>query len=173
MKKVFSLLMVAMLFAACSSDDDNGNDNVALEGTWKMTAFKSENAYDINGNGIISNDIMQQTNCYQNETIVFNANGTGADFSTSYAEINLELVAGSTNEYQYTVDCINESTTTAFTWSQSGNTVNFTQSGISFSGTQSGNQITFLIPNGFPIEVTQGSGTATVTEDLTIVYQKQ
>jgi len=172
MKKVFSLLMITMLFAACSSDDDNGNGNVALEGTWKMTAFKSQNAYDINGNGIISNDIMQQTNCYQNETLVFNANVTGADISTSYAEIDLELVAGSTNEYQYTVSCVNENTTSAFTWNQSGNTVNISQSGITFSGTQSVNQITFVIPNGFPIEVTQGNGTAIVTEDLTIVYEK-
>ncbi|MBA3987477.1 MAG: hypothetical protein H0X63_13110, partial [Flavobacteriales bacterium] len=51
--------------------------------------------------------------------------------------------------------------------------VNFTQAGISFSGIQSVNKITFVILNGFPIEVTQGNGTAIVTEDLTVVYEKQ
>ncbi|NCT16707.1 MAG: hypothetical protein COZ75_10180 [Flavobacteriaceae bacterium CG_4_8_14_3_um_filter_34_10] len=171
MKKVFSLLMVAMIFAACSSDDDNAN--VSLEGTWKMTAFKSENAYDVNGNGTISNDIMQQTNCYQNETVVFNANNTVAFVSTSYADIELVLVAGSTTDYEYNITCVNENDTTAGTWSQTNNTVIITDAFGVYTATQTGSTLTFVIPNGFPIEVTQGSGTATITEDLTITYEKQ
>ncbi len=170
MKKVFSLVLLAVLFASCSSDDDNG---VAVEGTWKMTAFKSQNAYDLNGDGVISNDVMGETNCYQNETLIFNSNGTGANMSTSYAEISLELVAGTADQYEYSVECINENSTTAFTWSQNGDTVTVTESGLTASAAQDGNKLTLVVPNGFEIEVEDENGIATVNENLTIEYTKQ
>jgi hypothetical protein len=172
MKKVFSLVLFAVVFASCSSDDDN-NNTVAIEGTWKMTAFKSQNAYDLNGDGVISNDIMAQTNCYQNETLVFNTDGTGANFSTSFADITLEVVAGTADEYEYSVECVAENTTTAFVWTQNGESVTFTNSGVTFSGAQDGNKLTFAISNGFEIEVEQGGGVATTTENLTLEYTKQ
>lgn len=171
MKKLVTLILVAAIFVSCSSDDDDGG--VAIEGTWKMTAFTTQNAYDLNGDGIISNDVMGQTNCFQNETLVFNANGTGADMSTSRLDIELELVAGTTDEYEYTIECISENTTTAFTWTQNGDTVIVTQADATLTGTQVGNEITFSLPNGYPIPVEQGDGTAIITEDLTIVYEKQ
>lgn len=171
MKKLLSLLILAAIFVSCSSDDDDAG--VAVEGTWKMTTFRSENAYDLNGDGTISNDIMGQTDCYQNETLVFNSNGTGADVSTSYPNIQLELVAGTTDEYEYNVECMEEATTTAFTWTQNGETVIVTQPDRVLTGTQEDDEITFTAVNGFTIEVEQGNGTATVTEDLTIIYQKQ
>src|SRR5690606_8985173 len=98
----------------------------------KMTAFNTENAYDLNGDGTISSDVMGQTNCYQNETIVFNSNNTGAEMSTSRLDINLELVAGSANEYEYNVECVSENSTKAFTWTNNGNTVIITQLGSAF-----------------------------------------
>jgi len=171
MKKLLSLVLIAAIFVSCSSDDDDAG--VAVEGTWKMTAFNTQNAYDLNGDGIISNDVMGQTGCLQNETIIFNANNTGADMSTSRIDIELELVVGTTDEYEYSFECLNIAETTAFTWTQNGNTIVITQAGFSFSGTLSGNEITFLIPEGFPVPVVEGEGTATVNEDLTIVYQKQ
>lgn len=172
MKKLVTLILVAAIFVSCSSDDDNGS--VAIEGTWKMTAFKSQNAYDLNGDGIISNDIMGQTNCFQNETMIFNANHTGADMSTSRLEIDLELVAGSTNEYEYTVNCVNENNTSAFTWTKNGDIVTVSQGGTTFSGTQDGDKITIKKLNGFTIEVPQGNGGTTyISEEVTIVYKKQ
>lgn len=170
MKNVFSFVLLAILFASCSSDDDKG---VAIEGTWKMTAFKSQNAYDLNGDGVISNDIMGETNCYQDETLVFNSNGTGANISTSYLEISLEIVAGTADEYEYTVECVDENTTTAFTWSQNGDAVTVTESGVTISAAQDGNVLTFVVSNGFNIEVEGEEGIEITTEDLTIEYTKE
>lgn len=170
MKKVFSLVLFVVLFASCSSDDDNG---VAIEGTWKMTAFKSQNAYDLNGDGVISNDIMGQTNCYQNETLVFNSNGTGASFSTSFAEIELVLVTGTTDQYEYSVDCVIENFTSAFTWTQDGDNISITEFGQTDTGVQNGNKLTFVINDGFSIDITQGSGVVTIDEDLTLEFIKQ
>jgi len=171
MKKLLTLILVAAIFVSCSSDDDNGR--VAVEGTWKMTSFKTQNAYDLNGNGTISNDIMGQTNCFQNETIVFNSNYTGSVMSRSRLNTDLELVAGSTTEYEYTTECVSENNTTAFVWSKSGDTLTVTQAGSVFAGTQNGNEITFTLPNAFVIEVQQGNGTAFITQDVTVIYKKQ
>lgn len=170
MKKVFSLVLFVVLFTSCSSDDDNG---VAIEGTWKMTAFKSQNAYDLNGDGVISNDIMGQTNCYQNETLVFNSNGTGASFSTSFAEIELVLVSGTTDQYEYSVECVIENFTSAFTWTQDGDNISITEFGQTDTGVQNDDKLTFVINNGFSIDVAQGSGVVTIDEDLTLEFLKQ
>ena len=53
------------------------------------------------------------------------------------------------------------------------NSVTVTSDGASFSGTKDGDEITFVIPNGYDLEVVEGDGTAYVIEDLTIVYEKQ
>jgi hypothetical protein len=171
MKNLLSLILVAAIFVSCSSDDDDGG--VALQGTWKLTAFNTQNAYDLNGDGIISNDVMGQTNCLQNETLVFNETNTGAEMSTSRINIELEIVTGTTDEYEYSFECLNVAETTAFTWTQNGNTVVITQGIITFSGTQTGNEITFFIPNGYAIPVEDGDEIVFVNEDLTMVYQKQ
>lgn len=163
--------MIALVFIGCSSDDDDGG--VSVEGTWKLTAFRSQNAYDLTGNGVISNDVMGQTNCYQNERLTFNANGTGADISTSYLIIDLELTAGSISEYEYSFECISENNTSAFTWTQSGANVTVTTDGFSFTGVQNGTKITFTIPNGFEIPVEQGDEIVWITENLTMEYTKQ
>lgn len=173
MKKVFGLLLITLIFIGCSSDDDNGDNGVALQGDWKLTSFTSQNAYDLTGNGIISNDIMGQTNCYQNERITFNANGTGADISTSYLIIDLELSAGSITEYEYSFDCVNENNTTAFNWTQNGNNVAISMDGYSFSGVQNGTKINFTIPNGFEIPILQDGTVVWTTETLTMEYTKQ
>jgi len=82
------LLAIALVFAACSSDDDSNDTTANLEGTWKLTAFNTENAYDLNEDGTTSTSVMDETSCYQNETITFNADGTG----TAQVTENITLV---------------------------------------------------------------------------------
>ncbi len=173
MKKVLSLLAIALVLISCSGDDDNKSSNVAVEGTWKMTVFSGETAVDLDMDGDSSNNLITETGCYQNETFVFNADGTGAINSSSYLDITLEIVAGSTDDYEYTIDCVQENDSSVMTWIQSGNSVTVTSDGASFSGTKDGDEITFVIPNGYDLEVVEGDGTAYVIEDLTIVYEKQ
>lgn len=174
MKKFFGLLFIAIAFTACSSDDDNGNTNAtSLEGTWKMTAFNTENAYDLNNDGTASTSVMDETNCYQNETLVFNADGTGAANNTSYAEIELTLITGTTDEYEYTVTCVSENDTTPFLYTKNGNDVTLNVSGSSQAATLSGNTLTYVFQDGFFVEVDNNGTTTTVTEDITFVFTKQ
>ncbi len=173
MKNLFGLLFLALAFTACSSDDDSSNATVSLEGTWKMTAFNTENAYDLNNDGTASTSVMEETNCYQNETMVFNADGSGTINNTSYADIELTLVAGTTDEYEYNVTCVSENDSTPFVYVQNGNEITLTLAGFTETATLSGNTLTYVIEEGFFVEVDNNGTTVTVAEDITFVFTKQ
>ncbi|HPF10388.1 MAG TPA: lipocalin family protein [Flavobacteriaceae bacterium] len=173
MKKLILIVLAVTLVLGCSKDDDNKSSGTTLEGTWKLTSFTVETAYDLNEDGTATNDVMAETNCYQNETIEFESNNSGTLVSRSYADISLDLVIGTTNDYEYTVTCVQQNDETAFTWSKSGNSVTITVSGVPFTATLSGNTLTLVIPQGYTVEVEQGNGTAFVTEDITYVFTKQ
>jgi len=174
MKKLFVMILVAAAFTACSSDDDSSNNSTSLEGNWKLTAFETENPYDLNNDGTASKSVMDETNCYQNETIRFDADGTGEATSTSYADIQLTLVAGTTDEYEYTVDCVSETETTPFVYDKDENEVSLSITGAgNATATLSGNTLTYVIQDGFFVDVDENGTTVTVTEDITFVYTKQ
>lgn len=174
MKRLMGFLFIATLLASCSSDDDNGNNGTSLEGNWKLTAFETENAYDLNNDGTASKSVMDETNCYQNETMNFDADGTGEVTFTSYADIQLTLVAGTTNEYEYTVECISETEVTPFVYEKDGNEVNLIISGAgNVTATLSGNTLTYVFQDGFFVDVDDNGTTITITEDITFVYTKQ
>lgn len=139
-----------------------------------MTTFNTENAYDLNNDGTASKSVMDETNCYQNETLVFNADGaTGTAVNTSYAEIELTLVAGTTDEYEYTVTCVSEDDSTPFAYIQNGNDVTLIVAGENQTATLSGNTLTYVFQDGFFVEVDNNGTTTTVTEDITFVFTKQ
>ncbi len=171
MKKFFGLLFIAIAFTACSSDDDNNTTSV--EGTWKLTAFETENAYDLNNDGTASRSVMNETNCYQNETVVFKANGTGQANNTSYAEIEFTLVTGTTDQYEYWVTCVPETETIPFLYTQNGNNVTITMGATSQPAVLSGNTLTYVINKGFLLEVEENGDTTTVLEDITFVFTRQ
>jgi uncharacterized lipoprotein YehR (DUF1307 family) len=176
MKKILLLLVVAVAVTACSkNDDDSGNNgSVSVEGNWKLTSFTTENEYDLNEDGTASNNVMTETGCYLNETIAFNGDATGTAQSTSYAEITLDLVAGTTNEYEYSIACVQENETTAFAWTQNGDTVVLTFAGFTYTGAKSDDTITIVLENGLAFEVEDDNGgTVMITEDITFVYTKQ
>ena len=173
MKKLFGLLFIAIALTACSKDDDNNNTSVSIEGNWKLTAFETENAYDLNNDGIPSKSVMDETNCYQNEIVNFKADGTGSAISSSYADIELTLVIGTTDEYEYVINCIPEIDVTSFTYTQNGTNVTMTVEGETVIATLSGNTFTYVIQDGFFIDVDDEGNTITLTEDLTFVYTKQ
>ena len=80
--KLITLSILCLGVFSCSSDDDAGN-TVAVEGTWKLTAINTETEFDLNMDGTATNSFIEETDCYRNETIVFNSNGTGANNSST------------------------------------------------------------------------------------------
>ena len=185
---IFSLffLLSVVVFTSCDDEPLEGfelaqaNTNMGtnqgtsddLVGTWKLVSWNTTNPVDINNDGTSNTNLLVEFNCYNNETIVFNSNNTAVNMSTSYADIELELVVGTTNEYNFSVDCVEEIENTNLTWAQSGNIIALTDtSGQSNNFSLNTDELSFLIPSGFT--VVSGDGMVTVTEDLTLVYQKQ
>lgn len=187
-KHYFYLLTVIVVFALNSCDNEplEGFDlsnpaiqnptggtaqTTSIAGTWKLTAWNSTNPVDINNDGTASTNLLTEFNCYNNETIVFNADNTGTINNTSYADIELELVTGTTNTYEYTTTCIPEIETIPMTWTQAGNLVAVNDGSGAVNLSLSGNQLSILIPAGF--EAVSTDGMVTVEEDLTFIYTKQ
>lgn len=174
MKKLFIIAGILSL-SACSNDEglfdpNAGGNDVGLQGNWKLTSMLVETPVDINEDGTLGTDLMVESGCYQNETMVFNANLTGQNLSTSHL---LFSVTGSFPEdVTLTTECIQENETTNFTWLQNENTVTVTtaDSGI-MTGTLTGNVLTFVIPDG-QIYMDENLEVVLI-EDLTFVYTKQ
>ena len=156
---------------AVQNPTGGSSQNTTIAGTWRLTAWNSTNPVDINNDGVPSTNLLTEFNCYTNETIVFNSDNTGMIMSRSYAEIELELVTGTTNTYEYMTTCIQEIENTPMTWTQAGNIVAVDDGFSVVNLSLNANQLSFLIPNGFQADSTDGM--VTVEEDLTFVYTKQ
>ena len=175
MKKLILSLLAAstLVFTSCSSDDDGGSSGVSMTGTWKLTAWNSSIGYDINNDGTASTNLLDEFDCYNNETVVVSSNNTAVVNSTSYADITAEITAGTTDEFTYTVDCVQENDSFPVTWSVSGNTITFDEgTATEVNGTISGNTISVVVPEGFVVYSSDFSEIL-VSQDLTFVYTKQ
>ncbi|WP_178988932.1 lipocalin family protein [Winogradskyella schleiferi] len=166
------------LTTACSSDDDD-NTSSNIEGAWKLTAWNvSGSSYDLNNDGTASTNLLEEMNCYNNETIVFN-NNVATYMTTSYADIYAELVAGSTSDYVYTIECQDEVSNSPASYSVNGNTVTITttyeEDGTIYEvillATLNGNTLSFVLEEGLYIEENVGFDVI-VEQDLTLVFTK-
>lgn len=158
------------LSEANSGSGSTGSDETIV-GTWKMTAWNVDQGQDLNQDGTNSTNLLNEMDCYNNETIVFNADNTAISTSTSYANIELNLVVGTTDQFDYNITCISETEVTNLSWVQSGNIVVTESLGVANDLLLNGNELSFVIPEGFT--VVSDDASVTVIQDLTIVYTKQ
>ncbi|SDS27966.1 hypothetical protein SAMN04515667_1818 [Formosa sp. Hel1_31_208] len=153
-------------------DCSNNNQQAAeLEGTWLLTAWIGEEAIDLNNDGTPSLNFLDELDCYENETIVFDNDGTAVIMSTSFADISFEIIVGTEDEYSYTIACIEELFNSDVTWAQIENTVTISDEGMVSDWTLNGNELSTLIPAGFFSSNEDGS--VIITQDLILVYTKQ
>jgi len=176
MKKIaFGLLVFMISFGIYSCDpweDHSYHENtpsdeeeVIIPGIWKLTELNLEEAYDFNGDGTSSTSLMAETNCYQNELMTFLPDLSGIVTSNSYAEVTIEGDI-------FTVECIEEMEETPFTWAQTGNTVTITVDDINLTATQTGDTLTYIVPEGFYSSDGEEGGVE-ILQDLTFIYTKQ
>jgi len=91
-----------------------------ITGDWALIAMNSNIGRDLDNDGEVTSDYFEEINCYTNESINFNSDGTGTFFYRSYAVIQVSSVDGTPDNIEYTINCIEESIDTQFTWSQIG-----------------------------------------------------
>lgn len=91
-----------------------------VTGNWKLIAMNSNIGRDLDNDGEVTSNYFEEINCYTEESIDFNADGTGTFYYRSYAVIQVSSVDGTPNNIEYTINCIVESIDTQFTWVQIG-----------------------------------------------------
>jgi hypothetical protein len=178
---IASLITIVLLFlTSCTSDDDNSSSNDMLSGTWKLTAFNSSTAYDLNYDGNACVNLLDEADCLENETLVFGSNNTVVSNNTSFIDIDIDidldldleigLVVGTTHEFTFLVDCEEDIYSFSLTYTKNGNTIIFNDQGDLLQGTVSGNALSFVMEG--EIDIADENGLST-TEDITLVYARQ
>lgn len=165
-KLLFILCFASLLFASCSSED---NEDSSIVGTWKLTAWDVVDGFDINNDGTVSTNILDEIECANNETLIFETNGVVSSNKTFNPDIDVALLEGTTDEYAFDVICDQQGVIGfATTYSQNIDTVIFNDK----ASTIIGNQLFRVIKESITIyneDYTEIVG----TKDLTLVYTKQ
>lgn len=176
MKNFFKLLTVSLLAisVSCSSDDDSSS-NDSVEGTFRLVAFEVETSIDLDGDGDSSTNLIEETGCYENETVTFNNDNTGVAITRSFLDvfvvISTDSDGGSTSSQ--VIDCVEEEDSTNFVWAQNGSIVTITVDGESTNFSFDGDELSFTLPSGFFAEVLEGNvDTVQITEDVTFRYER-
>lgn len=94
MKKLLSLVAIALAFASCESDDDNNNESssASIVGTFVLTNFDSPINDDYNNDGTTSSNLLDEVPCFEN-TISFSENG---NYTSSATTLVIEIDDNST-----------------------------------------------------------------------------
>ncbi|WP_290696246.1 lipocalin family protein [Lacinutrix sp.] len=155
-------------------DCSNSTPDEGIVGTWLLTAWNGEEAIDLNNDGTENINFLDEMDCLTNETIVFNADNTGTVMSTSFPSFTTEIEVGTTDSFIFTIDCEEEVENTDITWTQNGNIISITDTATAgvTDWTINGNELSIIVPEGF-VAFDGEDFTATVTQDLTFVYEKQ
>ena len=95
MKRIMSVLFIAVLFAACSSDDDN-NSKPSIVGSWTLVELNATIPMDFNNDGTADRNIMNEIPCYEGHAS-FTANG---NYLLTLSNVNAEIVDG-----RWNIDC--------------------------------------------------------------------
>lgn len=74
MKKVFLVAGLALMAVSCN--DDDSKSGAKLQGTWKVTSLTTSTPIDLNGDGTASTNLIAETGCYGNTTLVFGNSST-------------------------------------------------------------------------------------------------
>lgn len=107
--KTLNLLLLSAVccaFLSCSDDDSQSNTTKSYAGTYKISAVVLSGTVDFNQDGVASSNLMTETDCYNNSTIVLKDDKT---FVSSYNFVGIGTE----------VTCDNE--VTSGTWEVQGN----------------------------------------------------
>jgi hypothetical protein len=145
-----------------------------VTGSWQVVSITNDIARDLDNDGDVSNDYLEEFDCYNNETVDFNADGTGTFFFRSYTEIQVESAPGTFDNVDFIVTCIEESNNVSFTWEQLGlNIIDVTlnTNGMVLNFFRNGDNIFIARRDDF-VATSISPNVDTIVEDLIYEYVK-
>ena len=160
---------VLVFFTSCSSDDVQDSNNNAIIGVWKLTAWNVDEGFDINQDGVVSNNLLNEIDCTRNETLFFDDQGVVSLNTTFNPDLDITLLDESTREYSFNVACDTEGVISlATTYTIDDSIIMIGES----EATIQDNQIFLVFEDRIKVyneDLTQ----VVATKDLTLVYTKQ
>ena len=168
MKKIIFVLTVITLVLTSTSCFTDADDKT-INGVWALTEWNIEDGFDINNDGIINTNILNEIDCVNNETLVFESTGVVSSNFTFNPTIEIALVNGTSNNYIFNVVCDEEGFISfATTFTINGNVILINGS----EGTLEGNKLSRVFVDA--IKVYNEDFTEVIaTKNLTLVYSKQ
>lgn len=166
MKKIiFVLTIVASVLISCSTDADDKTIN----GVWALTEWNIAEGFDINNDGIINTNILNEIDCVNNETLFFESTGVVSSNFTFNPTIEIALVNGTSDNHSFNVVCDKEgSISFATTFTINGHIVLINDS----EATIKGDKLSRVFIDAIKI-YNEDFTEVIVTKDLTLVYSKQ
>ncbi|MFG6685518.1 hypothetical protein ACGK9U_02980 [Mariniflexile sp. HNIBRBA6329] len=167
MKNILLILcFTPLLLTSCFRD---GDDDFAIVGVWQLSAMNVEDGFDINNDGTISSNLLNEIDCINNETLVFESNGVVTSNSTFNPHIKIALLDGASDEYIFNVVCDEEGVISfATTYAYNSKVVVINESIATFAN----NQLSRVFEDAIQIYNEDFTEVVT-TKDLTLVYTKQ
>lgn len=102
MKRLVSILFIAILFASCSSDDDSPSQK-SIVGAWILAEANVENAIDINGDGSADRNFLKEVPCFVG-TLAFTGDGNFSQTFSEVASVTFECIGTVANSGTYTLN---------------------------------------------------------------------
>ena len=90
-------------FSSCSTDDSQDSNDSSITGVWKLTAWNVEEGFDINNDGTISTNLLNEIDCSRNETLFFDNKGVVSLNTTFNPDLDIFVLDDSTREYSFNV----------------------------------------------------------------------
>jgi len=142
-------------------------EQVDVVGTWKLISWNTDELRDINNDGIVTNNYLDDIDCYDNETIQFNPDTTGIMFLRSTA---IFTFTPTEDGEDFFTQCISIMENKSFTWTETINSVMLSfADGTSLSLFKNGNLYTAK-DDGFYAQSTVDD--SVIVERITFVYNK-
>lgn len=159
-----------MTFSSCNVEpidsDLLGNiiNPASVAGTYRMTAFNTGIPTDLNNDGTTSTNQMLETTCYNNSTLIINADGT---FTATSKGVDVSA--------SNTLECYTDPDVTG-TWVLSGTVLvlTYTEAGapVVESFSVSGNSLTYSMPLGEIVSTTSTNAAVYLNSSFNIVYTR-
>ena len=169
MKKILFIVLASGFLFSCSSSDSNSGSSI--NGTYKLTSFTTQEPIDANNDGTATTNFLTESGCYSNSKIILNSDNT-ALVNLQDLALELNVVAGTTNQYQYTSTC-SAGDTFAGTWTKTGSTITITLQGEAEQLIITDNKLYLNSPD-FVEYPTQNNGTMGYsTTGANLIFTKQ
>ena len=119
---IFITCILSLLFA-CNQDKSEFKETELLDGVWRLTAWNVSEALDINNDGVVSNNLLNEISCLNNEILEFNASGI-ASFNNTFNP-SLEIITQNNlqEDLSISINCNPGVIGAATTYSKKGNTI--------------------------------------------------